>query len=283
MDAGVAEWLDGLEPELARQAALLRRLLGEVEADPRWRVLELQCSVARGAGDADSDLDTGIGVDDDAWPAALEDLDELLVRGLGPVVDALRHRIAGWGDRPHERWFVQYADGTQLDLVATPVSSLRGRVPDAVVLHDPDGHLARPYRPAVLRATAADVREWTLLGWSALADAAKYLRRRSVWEALDRLNEARALALRLWAVDQGVDYPVFGLTSLLDEPGATLPDGLDATVARADWDELHGAALACADLLDRAAGRARATLGAGGATPMAAYVRRRLAALAPAP
>jgi hypothetical protein len=34
----------------------------------------------------------------------------------------LRHRIAAWGDRPHTRWFVQYADGTQLDLVATPVS-----------------------------------------------------------------------------------------------------------------------------------------------------------------
>jgi hypothetical protein len=177
----------------------------------------------------------------------------------------------------------QYADGTQLDLVATPVSSLRGRVPDAVVLHDPDGHLARPYRPVVLSATAADVREWTLLGWSALADAAKYLRRRSVWEALSRLEEARGLALRLWAVDQGVAYPLFGLTSLLDDPGASLPAGLDATAARADWDELRRAVVACAELLDRAAGAARAALGSGEPTPMAAYVQGRLAAIAPPP
>jgi hypothetical protein len=156
-------------------------------------------------------------------------------------------------------------------------------VPDAVVLHDPDGHLARPYRPVVLSATAADVREWTLLGWCALADATKYLRRRSVWEALSRLEEARGLALRLWAAGQGVDYPLFRLTSLLDDPTATLPASLDATSARADWDEVRRAVVACAELLDRATGAARAALGSGEPTPMAAYVRGRLAAIAPAP
>jgi hypothetical protein len=279
MDVGVAEWLDGLPPELERQAALLRRLLDGVRADPRWRVLELQCSVARGAGDEDSDLDAGLWVADDAWPAALDDLDRLLVGGLGPVVDALRHRIAAWGDLPHQRWFVQYTDGTQLDLVVRPVGGILGRVPDAVVLYDPDGYLAHDYQPVVMRATAADVREWALLGWSALADVAKYLRRRSVWEALDRLNEARGHALRLWAVDQGVPYPVFGLTSLLDEPDATLPEGLAATAARPEWGELHRAAVACGELLGEASGRARTALGVAEGTPMAAFVMRRLEAL----
>jgi hypothetical protein len=176
---------------------------------------------------------------------------------------------------------VQYTDGTQLDLVVRPVGSVLGRVPDAVVLYDPDGHLAEEYRPTVLRATAADVREWTLLGWSALADVAKYLRRRSVWEALDRLNEARGHVLRLWAVDQRVPYPLFGLTSLLDEPGAALPEGLPATAALPEWAELHQAAVACGELLQHASGKAAATLGVSSATPMAEFVLARLRALTP--
>ncbi len=163
---------------LALQRALLRRLVAAVEQDPNWRFLALSCSVARGAGDADSDLDLALGVDDDAWPGALAAIPALVAR-IGDVVDMLRHRIPEWGDRPHQRAFVQYADGVQIDLVAYPASTSKGRPPQTVVLYDPDGRLAQPWAPSVLHADASTVREWAFLGWTALADAAKYLRRGS--------------------------------------------------------------------------------------------------------
>lgn len=279
MDATVEAWLEALPPALGRHRAVLRRLVGAAEQDPRWRWVELDCSVARGAGDAHSDLDLGLGVAETAWPAALDDVPALAGR-LGQVVGLLSHQIAAWGDRPHRRTFVQYADGVQLDLVAVPAASRKGLPPDAVALYDPDGRLAVPWRPASISATPADVREWAFLGWVALANLAKYLRRGSVWEALEHLDEARGHAWRLWAVVQGADHPLFGLTSVLDTPGAALPPGIEATVAGLDPGDLHRAALACAAVLDQAAARAAAALRAGpeAALPaaLAAYVHGRL-------
>jgi hypothetical protein len=69
----IAGFLEGLSAELAPHAAVLGRVITVVEADPRWRWLELCCSIAQGAGDADSDLDPGLGVAEAAWPAALDE------------------------------------------------------------------------------------------------------------------------------------------------------------------------------------------------------------------
>ena len=270
-------WLDALPPALARQRVVLRRLLAAVERDTRWRFLALSCSVARGAGDADSDLDLALGVADDAWPGALDALPPLLA-GLGAVVDALSHQLPEWGDRPHRRVFVQYADGVQIDLIAYPATLSRGRPPDTVVLYDPDGRLAEPWTPSVLRADAATAREWAFLGWVALADLAKYLRRGSLWEALERLHQARTYIWRLWAVAQGVDYPAFGLTGVLDDPDAGVPAGLDATVAALDATDLRRAALAAVALLDATSSAAASRSGAEAPTALAAYVRGRLEA-----
>ena len=72
-------------------------------------------------------------------------------------------------------------------------------------------------------------------------------------------------------------YPLFGLTSLLDADPSRLPEGLDATAARPDVDELAVAARACADLLRAASSRPRARIGFGeGGSPMAAWVSERL-------
>lgn len=110
-------WLESLPPDLAAQRDVLARLLAAVERDPRWRWLEIGCSIAEGRGDALSDLDLGLGVADDAWDEALADLPALL-GSLGEVVGSLHHRLSGMGDRPHQRVFVQYAGGVQIDLVA---------------------------------------------------------------------------------------------------------------------------------------------------------------------
>ncbi len=269
-------WLDNLPAELAPHGVVLRRLLAAVERDPRWRLLELSSSVARGAGDADSDLDLGLGADDEAWPQILAAVPSL-VSGLGEAVDALHHRIPEWGDRPHQRTFVQYANGVQVDLVAYPASlRSKGRPPDTVVLYDPDGRLARQWTPPSYQADAATVREWTFLGWTALGDTTKYLRRGSAWEALERLRQAREQVWRLWAVARGVAYPAFGLTSVLDAPPVGLPPGIEATVAGLDLRDLHRAALACATLLDQTARLAAPVVGADPPMAMAAFVRQRL-------
>jgi len=272
-------WLNTLPPALERHGVVLRRLLAAVERDPRWRLLELSSSVARGTGDAESDLDLGLGADDEAWPRVLAAVPSL-VGGLGEVVDTLHHRIPEWGDTPHQRTFVQYADGVQVDLVAYPASLRgKGRPPDTVVLYDPDGRLARQWLPSVYQADAATVREWTFLGWTALADTAKYLRRGSAWEALEQLRQARTHVWRLWAVAQGAAYPGFGLTTVLDAPDVGLPPGIEATVTGLDLRDLHRAALACATLLDQTARLAAPIVGADLPTAMAAFVRQRLDSL----
>ncbi|MGH3665822.1 MAG: hypothetical protein ACRDU8_07010 [Egibacteraceae bacterium] len=274
-------WIAGLPESLAGHRAVLAAVLEGVRADATWRWLELGCSVARGAGDVDSDLDMALGADPDAWPAALERIDALTDRA-GPVLDRLRHRLPGWGGIPHARVFVQHVSGVQLDLVVLPADRRPGRPPDTVVLHDRDGRLAEPWTPPSLTADAATVREWSFLGWLALADLAKYLRRRSPWEALERLGDARTHAWRLWAVAEGVPFPGFGITSLLDEAPDRLPDAA-ATTARLDLGELRAAALACADLLEQAGVRAAKATGVELPVALAESVRGRLSAHARPP
>lgn len=215
-------------------------------------------------------------VNDGAWESVADALPNQLER-IAPTVDLLTHTIPEWGTSPHRRIFVQYRDGRQIDLVVQPVRAATGRVPDAVVLYDPDGRLAEERVPRVAAASIVDVRDWELLGWESLANAAKYLERGSAWEALARVTQGRDLALRLWAVAEGVPYPLFGLTSLLDAEPPRLPDGLDATSARADLIELAAAARACAVLLRDASARARERIGSGDPdSPMAAWVSEHL-------
>jgi hypothetical protein len=219
-------------------------LLAAVEADGRYRALELQCSVARGAGDELSDLDAGLWAADDAWDGAVAAVPALL-RGLAPTVDLLERTEAAT-----MYFFAQYEDGTQIDLLVLRASTAKGRVPTAVVLFDPDGLLAEPWTPASLEASAAEVREWSFLAWLALSNLDKYLRRGSLWEARAQLEYARSNLLRLHATRLAVPYPGFGLTSLLDDERASLPHGLDATVATLDAGDLRRAGVALAHLLE---------------------------------
>lgn len=270
-------FLDDLAADLPGHAALLGAIRDLCRSDARLRTLEIQCSVARGAGDRYSDLDIGIGVADDAFDAIIAELPDRL-RQLGEAIEVLVHRIPAWGDRPHRRIFVQYADGRQIDLVVVPAQTIRGRVPGAVVLHDPDGRMAEPRAVPLAAATPDDIREWEVGGWELLANVDKYLRRGSAWEARSRLNEARDAALRLWAAAADVPYPAFGLTSLLDADPPRLPDGLEATLPGADPADLPRAARACAELLRHASQLARAALRPGSMeSPMAGWVTERLA------
>jgi hypothetical protein len=268
----VDAWFASMPAAVGRQRGLLERLLAAVAAEPATTAFVLSCSLARGAGDAWSDVDAGVAVDDAYWPDAVAVVVRL-VRDLGQVADVLvQHWPPGQpGDSTHV--FAQYADGLQLSLVVRPASQWQGRAPGEMVLYDPGGAFTGDRTPAVLRASADDVREWAFLGWIALADLVKYVDRRSAWEALARLDDARAQAWRLWAVAAGLDYPTFGLTAVLDDPAAGTPPGIEATVARLDLDALLAAARRLAEVLDDAAARAAAVVPAELPHGMARHVR----------
>jgi len=268
-------WIDALPAELADQRELLTRLLDAIEGDLRVRWLEVGCSVAQHRGDALSDLDLGLGVVEDAFPDTLGDLVALL-GSLGEVIDILRQSWQGTGPQSPQRIFVQYGNGTQIDLVAIPAHLPKGVPPENVVLYDPDGLRSDPWPDSVLQPDATTVREWAFLGWIALADLTKYLQRGSLWEALDRLNQTRDQIWRLWAVAQAIRYPQYGLTSVLDHPAAGIPPGIEESVASLDLSDLLRAAVVAADLLDWTGVMAAAVTGGEVPGEMARFVRLQL-------
>jgi hypothetical protein len=245
------DWIDDLPPELAGQRGLLRGLLALCDADDRISWLVIGCSLARGAGDRLSDLDMAMGIRDEDFEAARPDL-RRAVDGLGELVESYYHQLPGL-TQAHERIFAQFADRSQVDLVLFPASVPGGSVPNVVALYDPDDRLviAGERKPV----TSGQIREWAFGGWCALADLGKYLRRGSTWEALARLNEARAQLWQLWAVTLDVPDPQYGLTSILDFAPGQVPASFEGTVADLDPGRLLDAAWRVAALLHEAGER----------------------------
>ncbi|HET9972609.1 MAG TPA: hypothetical protein VFQ68_30535, partial [Streptosporangiaceae bacterium] len=208
MDHDGTRWIEELPAGLAAQQSLLRGLLAFSQADPDARWLVVGCSLARRAGDWLSDIDAAVGFVDEQLPAAFPRA-RSAVDGLGELVESFHHQLPGLA-LTHERIFAQYADRSQLDLVVYPATVSAGSIPDVVVLYDQEDLVAvpAPVGPAAGAAAPApapapvppeQIREWAFLGWCALADLGKYVRRGSAWEALERLHEARAQLWQLWA------------------------------------------------------------------------------------
>jgi hypothetical protein len=242
--------------------------------------------------------------------------------GLGALVDVLRHR-PGAADRWIRRIFAQFADGTQLDLavVAQAEVELRrcnGGAPDFIPLYQvsapsdsrppdaqapgiggkPGGNRPGGNRPgdsppgdsppgdeppAAYAVTSDQVREWAFLGWCALIDADKYLRRGSVWEAHNQLHAARHHIWALWAAAHGALYPWHGLSQVLDQDPANLPPGIESTVADLDAAGLRRAARASTEVLAAVSASAARRHPADLPAAMAAYVTRTLLAAGQSP
>jgi hypothetical protein len=214
---------------------------------------------------------------------------------LGGLVDVLRHRT-GPADQWVRRIFAQFADGTQLDLAVVAEAQIEARrrgggAPDFILLYqapalpgsgEPDarmpaaGNAPRGEPPAAYAVTGEQVREWAFLGWCALIDIDKYLRRDSLWEAHSRLHEARHHIWALWAAAQGALYPWHGLSQVLDQDPGNLPPGIETTVAGLDAADLRRAARASSGILAAASAYAARRHPAELPTAMAAYVTRAL-------
>lgn len=272
-------WSD--DPELERHADVIDRLRRAVDADERWRWLEVGCSLGRGVADELSDIDAGVGYiglePEDLDAAGLE-----LVANGGSVVDALAHVLRGWSPDTR-RIATEYDNGVQLDLVLLPAARRPGLPPGSVALADKDGRLATPWRPPVADPpTPQEAREWVLLAWWAISDVAKYLARGALYEATERLTEARQHALQLWTAGRGIPYPAFGLVSLLDFPPYEVPAALTRTYCVPDdAAAVRAAADAVAQLVRDATASAETALRAALGTPWADIAERRLAAPRP--
>ncbi|MBV8915314.1 MAG: hypothetical protein JOZ05_20025 [Acetobacteraceae bacterium] len=161
-----------------------------------------------------------------------------------------------------------------------------GGAPDFVSLYqapasaDPrmrgDGDRSGGEPPDAYAVTGEQVREWAFLGWIALIDSDKYLRRGSLWEAHSRLHEARHRIWALWATAQGAMYPWHGLSQVLDHDPVDLPPGIESTVADLDAAELRRAARASARVLAAASEAAARRHPADLPAAMADYVTRAL-------
>ncbi len=268
------------------QRALLESLLAVVEVQDAFCWVEMTGSLARGAGDELSDIDAGLGIADDQWPEAIETAARA-VRELAPAADGFRQRFDGQAGQDCWHLVTLYESGLQLSLVVMPASWRPGLPPQSVALYDATGQLARTWQPDTASPAPGAVREWACLGWMALGDLAKYAERGSLWEARERLEQARGFVWQLWALAAGAIYPAFGLTSVLDTPGCELPDGIDATIAGLDRADLLTAADALAGQLDRAAGRAVQAVEFAPPAGLRSWTRSRLtavrASLPPAP
>ncbi|HET8662986.1 MAG TPA: hypothetical protein VFM08_01610 [Nocardioides sp.] len=278
-------WISALDPRLERQRGALGELLDFCERTPEVTSLSVGCSLGRGAADELSDVDAAIGVAADLGAdrgAQARSVEEALVESLGAegVVGVLREEPPS-SEAVVRRVFVQRADGVQLDLAVVPEPEVRrgDAAPDFVPLYRAEEVSGGPAAPApsAYAVSGDQMRAWAFLGWRALLDADKYLRRGSAWEAHQRLEEARHRVWQLWATAVGASYPWHGLSQVLDHDPTSLPPGIEATVAGVDLAELRDAVRAAADLLDevsRAAARRWPTLVP---SELAAYTRRVLA------
>ena len=297
-------WLAALPGELAAQRHVMAGLIEFCEATPPVTSLSVGCSLGRGAADALSDIDAALGIAAEcgavgAGPVqAVEAKVVAALPGLGTLVDVLRHRV-GPADRLIRRIFAQFADGTQLDLAVVAEAEVRrgDAAPDFVPLYQAagapedgvqagggpeDGTPAGP-SPAsdepgpAYAVTGEQVREWAFLGWCALIDADKYLRRGSLWEAHNRLHEARHYIWVLWAAATGALYPWHGLSQVLDHDPRNLPPGIESTVTGLDPAGLRRAARASAALLTQVSASAAQRHPADLPSAMAGYVSHALA------
>ena len=295
------QWLADLPDQLHAQRRVLEHLLDFCERTTSVTSLSVGCSLGRGAGDALSDVDAALGLSALPGPAGAEQVlavEEALVTSLphaGALVDVLRQRT-GPADGLVRRVFAQFSDGAQLDVALMAEAEVRRgpAAPDFVALYrnvpveaelEPGEPLLREFTPAH-QVSAQQVHEWTFLGWCALADADKYLRRGSLWEAHHRLHQARGHLWALWAAAHGALYPWHGLSQVLDHDPDDLPPGIEATVAGLEASQLRRAVRASAEILTSVSALAAARSSTAGATAggevqlpvaMARYVTARLA------
>ncbi len=274
-------WLDELPPELGTHVQILRRMLAETESDPRMRALQVQGSIGRGTGDRYSDLDVGLVVIDEAWPAISEEM-PAFVHKLGEIVDDHYYFLPSAETPEVFRAWAHFPDGIQLDLLLLPAINLLGSGPDGRTLLDRDGRLLRTDHPMRLSDPAA-IANWAYLCWQNLTEVAKYLERGLPVAAAEWLSSARQATISCWAAAHGVEYAGFAnVAAARLGISAPWPDGLELAYPLPEPSAVLAAALALAEVQAHADAMLATSLGIP-PRPLASWVRSRLELLRSAP
>jgi hypothetical protein len=276
-----ASWLDELPPELDDHVALLHRILGETAKDERMRALQVQGSIGRGAGDRYSDLDIGLVVIDEAWPAISQEI-PAFVHSIGDVVDEHYYFLPSAEEPQVFRAWAHFPDGIQLDLLVLPAVNLLGSGPDGRTLLDLDDRLLRTDHPMRLSDTAT-IASWAYLCWQNLTEVVKYLERGLPVAAAEWLSSARQATISCWAAAHGVEYAGFAnVAAARLGLSAAWPDGLELAYPRPEPSAVLASALALAGVQSEADELLATSLGIP-PRPLAAWVRSKLELLRSAP
>ncbi|TWP39068.1 hypothetical protein [Leekyejoonella antrihumi] len=276
-------WLSTLGPEMGRHREAIAAF-AQLCADNRAvSSFSVGCSIGRGAGDALSDIDAAVGVSTvrgTAGAADVQDVEAWLLEALpalGEVVDVLRTGSDN-NDFVIRQVFVQFSDRLQLDLAVIAEGEVRRgeAAPDFVPVFWREGAPNSTAGRSAHEVSPEQIREWAFLGWRALLDADKYLRRGSVWEAHQRVQDARDRIWMLWAAARGAAYPWHGLSQALDDSPDLLPPNIETTVAGLDAEDLRRAVVAAAQVLADSSAAAGTAWNAKLPSALADHTRRTL-------
>jgi hypothetical protein len=212
--------------------------------------VEIGGSLGRGAGDALSDVDAGIGVrepgEDQTGQVSEDRIAEArsAAASFAPIAATLTQRLGG-----ATHLICAYEDGRQLSLVVFDADVRTGLPPQAIATVDKSGRLSTPLDRTRWDADAATVREWTFLAWTAVGDAARHRLRDRPWRALKALTEARDRLWQLRARELGLVFPMFGAVTV-ENADAAPPLGIEETHPRdLSTESIHRALTAMAALL----------------------------------
>lgn len=204
--------------------------------------VELGGSLGRGGGDALSDVDAGIGVDDPAGRLAAS---RAAAEAFAPVAGTLVQDLGGV-----DHLMVVYRDGRQLSLVVFDQEKRDGLPPEATALVDKSDRLATELGPERWDADDATAREWTFLAWIAIGDAARHALRDHPWRALKALTDGRDNLWRLHARTLGLPFPAFGAVTVENADAAAPPGMRDTHPKDLSRKEIYGSLEALASLLE---------------------------------
>lgn len=245
-----ADWLDDLPSELAPHVRVLRGIVAAAERDDRILAAQVQGSIGRGSADALSDLDVGLVVADEHWPAIGPEL-TVMAGGLGEVVDSYAEFVPP-ADAPELlRIWVQYASCVKLDMLVLPSTKVLGSGPDGRTLYDPRQLLQATDHPARL-ADLGTIAKWALFAWIGLTDVARFVERDRPAAAAEYMVAARQATISCWVAAHGVEFAGYAnVAAAVLGVSCPWPDGLELTYPPPEIGAVLDSALALAALQDR--------------------------------
>ncbi|HWI61955.1 MAG TPA: nucleotidyltransferase domain-containing protein [Symbiobacteriaceae bacterium] len=233
-------------PELAPQRGALLALLPKLTEDPRILSLELHGSLARGEGDAGSDIDLMVEAEPDRWPEFWAER-RYWAALSGDVVIDLDHQ---W-DAPTREF---YHAAILANRVYVDLGFRRGQVPPGpglVRIWQRPGAEEIPVTPAPapLEIHPDRLEDTFAIFWCGSALGIKYLARGDYWNALEFMQSRRDLLLRAWRLVHKPEHVDWGWHTARKDLPAFMLERLATAVPRFDRREIADAFLVTADLM----------------------------------